>query len=87
VCLYLSAEMRNFLNLIQDFCRALWSCRALSPSVGVALCFARVKRYRPEKSAADADTIDTLRDGKAPDGDASAPFGGARDCRQWQWSQ
>jgi DNA ligase-1 len=28
---------------------------------GVALRFARVKRYRPDKSAADADTIDDLR--------------------------
>ena len=29
---------------------------------GVALRFARVKRYRPDKGAGDADTIDTLRD-------------------------
>jgi DNA ligase-1 len=28
---------------------------------GVALRFARVKRYRPDKSAADADTIDAVR--------------------------
>jgi DNA ligase-1 len=28
---------------------------------GVALRFARVKRYRPDKAAADADTIDTVR--------------------------
>ena len=28
---------------------------------GVALRFARVKRYRPDKSAAEADTIDSLR--------------------------
>jgi DNA ligase-1 len=28
---------------------------------GVALRFARVKRYRPDKSAADADTIDDLQ--------------------------
>ena len=28
---------------------------------GVALRFARVKGYRPDKSAADADTIDTVR--------------------------
>jgi DNA ligase-1 len=28
---------------------------------GVALRFARVKRYREDKSAADADTIDSLR--------------------------
>jgi len=28
---------------------------------GIALRFARVKRYRPDKSAADADTIDTVR--------------------------
>ena len=28
---------------------------------GVALRFARVKRYRPDKSAQDADTIDDLR--------------------------
>ena len=28
---------------------------------GVALRFARVKRYRPDKRAADADTIDDLR--------------------------
>ncbi len=31
-------------------------------SGGVALRFARVKRYRPDKSANDADTIDALRD-------------------------
>ena len=29
---------------------------------GLALRFARVKGYRPDKSAADADTIDTVRD-------------------------
>jgi DNA ligase 1 len=29
---------------------------------GVALRFARVKRYRPDKEAAEADTIDALRD-------------------------
>jgi DNA ligase-1 len=28
---------------------------------GVALRFARVKRYRPDKSATEADTIDDLR--------------------------
>jgi ATP-dependent DNA ligase I len=28
---------------------------------GVALRFARVRRYRPDKSAADADTLDTVR--------------------------
>jgi len=28
---------------------------------GIALRFARVKRYRPDKTAADADTIQTLR--------------------------
>ena len=28
---------------------------------GVALRFARVLRYRPDKSAADADTIDTVK--------------------------
>jgi DNA ligase 1 len=28
---------------------------------GVALRFARVLRYRPDKTAADADTIDTVR--------------------------
>ena len=28
---------------------------------GLALRFARVKRYRPDKSAAEADTIDTVR--------------------------
>ena len=28
---------------------------------GVALRFARVKRYRPDKTAAEADTIDALR--------------------------
>jgi DNA ligase-1 len=27
----------------------------------LALRFARVKRYRPDKSAADADTIDAVR--------------------------
>jgi DNA ligase-1 len=29
---------------------------------GVALRFARVKRYRPEKRAAEADTIDAVRE-------------------------
>ena len=33
---------------------------------GVALRFARVKRYRPDKSAAEADTIDDLRALLAP---------------------
>jgi DNA ligase-1 len=28
---------------------------------GVALRFARVKRYRPDKDSSEADTIDTLR--------------------------
>ena len=28
---------------------------------GVALRFARVVRYRPDKTAAEADTIDTVR--------------------------
>jgi DNA ligase-1 len=28
---------------------------------GLALRFARVKRYRPEKGTEDADTIDTVR--------------------------
>ena len=28
---------------------------------GVALRFARVKRYRPDRTAADADTIDAVR--------------------------
>jgi DNA ligase 1 len=28
---------------------------------GVALRFARVRAYRPDKSAADADTIDAVR--------------------------
>ena len=28
---------------------------------GVALRFARVLRYRPDKDAADTDTIDTVR--------------------------
>jgi DNA ligase 1 len=29
---------------------------------GLALRFARVKGYRPDKTAADADTIDTVRE-------------------------
>ena len=29
---------------------------------GLALRFARVKRYRPDKSATEADTMDTLRE-------------------------
>jgi DNA ligase-1 len=29
---------------------------------GMALRFARVKRYRPDKTAADADTIETVRE-------------------------
>jgi DNA ligase-1 len=28
---------------------------------GLALRFARLKRYRPDKTAAEADTIDTVR--------------------------
>ena len=28
---------------------------------GMALRFARVKRYRPDKAATEADTIDTVR--------------------------
>jgi DNA ligase-1 len=28
---------------------------------GLALRFARVKRYRPDKTAADADTLETVR--------------------------
>ena len=28
---------------------------------GMALRFARVKRFRPDKSAAEADTLDTVR--------------------------
>jgi ATP-dependent DNA ligase len=38
---------------------------------GVALRFARVKRYRPDKEAGDADSIDALRalrDGRVVDG-------------------
>jgi len=37
---------------------------------GVALRFARVRRYRPDKDAADADTIDTVRAMLAGAGDA-----------------
>jgi DNA ligase-1 len=33
---------------------------------GVALRFARVRAYRPDKSAADADTIDSVRALLAP---------------------
>jgi DNA ligase-1 len=33
---------------------------------GLALRFARVKRYRPDKRAADADTIDTVRNLAVP---------------------
>jgi DNA ligase-1 len=40
---------------------------------GVALRFARVKRYRPDKSAAEADTIDDLRALLAPDGGGRRP--------------
>ena len=41
---------------------------------GLALRFARVKRYRPDKAAGEADTIDTVRaihesQGGAPAGD------------------
>ena len=34
---------------------------ARTPRRVVALRFARVRRYRDDKSAADADTIDTVR--------------------------
>ena len=33
---------------------------------GVALRFARVKRFRPDKAAAEADTIDAVRSMLAP---------------------
>ena len=33
---------------------------------GVALRFARVKRFRPDKAAAEADTIDAVRSMRAP---------------------
>jgi DNA ligase-1 len=33
---------------------------------GLALRFARVRRYRPDKSAAEADTIETVRAIAAP---------------------
>ena len=39
---------------------------------GVALRFARVKRYRPDKDASEADTIDDLR-ALLPGGGASSP--------------
>jgi DNA ligase-1 len=37
---------------------------------GVALRFARVRGYRPDKSAADADTVDAVRAMLQPRGDA-----------------
>jgi ATP-dependent DNA ligase I len=42
---------------------------------GLALRFARVKAYRPEKSASEADTIDTVRQIRTPvlDGPAASP--------------
>ena len=36
---------------------------------GMALRFARVKRYRDDKTAAEADTIDTVRALLPPDAD------------------
>jgi ATP-dependent DNA ligase I len=47
---------------------------------GVTLRFARVLRYRPDKSPADADTIDTIRalwSGDELDGASRPPDGGA----------
>ena len=47
---------------------------------GVTLRFARVLRYRPDKSPAEADTIDTIRalwSGNAPDGPDQAGQSGA----------
>jgi ATP-dependent DNA ligase I len=42
---------------------------------GIALRFARVKRYRPDKDASEADTLDALRalGGLEPRGDRAAP--------------
>jgi DNA ligase-1 len=40
---------------------------------GLALRFARVKRYREDKGPEDADTIDTVRGLHAPDGHTSPP--------------
>ena len=34
--------------------------------VGLQRAFARVKQYRPDKRAADADTIDTVRAPQSP---------------------
>jgi DNA ligase-1 len=40
---------------------------------GLALRFARVKRYREDKGPEDADTVDAVRGLHASDGDTSAP--------------
>jgi DNA ligase-1 len=44
---------------------------------GLALRFARVKGYRPDKLAADADTIDTLREIWRRQSGSGAPATGA----------
>jgi DNA ligase-1 len=46
---------------------------------GVALRFARVKRYRPDKEAADADTIDAVRALGLPASSGVAAGGGDHD--------
>jgi DNA ligase-1 len=46
---------------------------------GLALRFARVKRYRDDKSAAEADTIDRVRELHASAGVARTPRGGTNE--------
>ena len=47
---------------------------------GVALRFARVRRYRPDKAPADADTIDAVRALLPPDAPTPQPRPGWGDA-------
>ena len=42
-------------------CVGSWVAMPARYPGGMALRFARVKRHRPDKSAAEADTVDTVR--------------------------
>ena len=60
---------RSAARATSSTCAPSWSSRSPSTACrrarsypgGVALRFARVKRYRPDKRADEADTIETVR--------------------------